>query len=183
MAVRLVKQDFPVIHLADYPNHLSEMLSRRILFHYNTKGLGEADWLADSQIVLLGFFAEWYFLFSSLLEHLLIPGHLKINKSGPAMALASSLNTWVQSVRLTEFQVKCTLPQSCTTKVPDFPSSLRGLNSCMLVLLVVTDAKAAQNTSAFSTSSVISFPAPFNSRLTFAAHVLEESLLAILPEG
>lgn len=43
------------------------------------------------------------------------------------MALASSLNTWVQSVRLTDFQLKCTLTQSSTTKVPDFPSSLRGL--------------------------------------------------------
>lgn len=43
------------------------------------------------------------------------------------MALANSLNTWVQSVRLTDFQVKCTLTQSSTTKVLDFPSSLRGL--------------------------------------------------------
>lgn len=96
------------------------------------------------------------------------------------MALASSLNTWVQSVTLTEFQVKRTLTQSSSTKVPDFPTSPGAWNSS---LLVVTDAKAAQGTSAFSTSSVTSSPAPFDSRLTFAVLVLEEPLPAILPEG
>lgn len=42
----------------------------------------------------------------------------------------------------------------------------------MVVLLVVTDAKAAQSTSAFSMSLVTSFPAPFDSRL-----VLQEPFL------
>lgn len=45
MALRLVKQDFPVVQLynADYPDHLLEMLSMKILFHHIIKGLGEAD--------------------------------------------------------------------------------------------------------------------------------------------
>lgn len=53
----------------------------------------------------------------------------------------------------------------------------------MLVLVVVTDAKAAQSTSAFSMSLVTGLPAPFDSRFTYAVHVPEESLLGVLPEG
>lgn len=47
----------------------------------------------------------------------------------------------------------------------------------MVVLLVVTDAKAAQSTSAFSMSLVTSFPAPFDSRLISVVLVLEEPFL------
>lgn len=43
------------------------------------------------------------------------------------MASASSLNAWVQSARLTDFQLNCTLIQSSAARVPDFPASLRGL--------------------------------------------------------
>lgn len=66
-----------------------------------------------------------YFLSSSLLECLNLPGHSKINTSGPTTSLASSLNT-------------CNLPGSQPSgkvhpnlvlhhQVPDFSSSLRGL--------------------------------------------------------
>lgn len=133
MAVGLVKQDFPVVHLCWLPQPPFKNAFQEDSFPSHYQGL-RWGWLACRHPNLPSWFS-WrvvFSLFESTGTSLNLPGHAKINKSGPAMALASSLNTWAQSLRFTEFQVKCTLTQSLTPKVPDFPTSLGpGIPACL----------------------------------------------------
>lgn len=102
-------------------------------------------------------------LFQSTGTSLSLPGHSKINK-GPCKGI-SQLPQHLrvrQSVRLTDCQVKCTLTQS-STKVLDFPSSLRGLE---FLHAYFTGSDWCKGSRVPQPSPRHGSPAPLDSRLT-----------------